>query len=72
VAQVSAATGLGGRSRRLGDPSERARKAVTARIHDVIGRIADIHPALGAHLRATVTTGLYCAYSPPTPTTWQN
>ena len=43
----------GGRARRLGDQDERARKAVTARIRDVIGRIERVHPPLGAHLRAT-------------------
>lgn len=54
-----------------GDQPERARKAVTARIRDVIGRIERVHPQLGAHLRATVTTGTRCGYSPPTPTSWR-
>src|SRR5206468_8941254 len=36
VSEVTAATGLAGRARRLGDQDERARKAVTARIRDVI------------------------------------
>jgi AAA ATPase domain len=67
VEELAAATGLGGRSRRLGDQSERARKAVTARIRDVITRIERVHPALGAHLRASVTTGTFCAYSPASP-----
>jgi hypothetical protein len=67
---LAAATGLGGRARRLGDESERARKTVTARIRDVIARIERVHPALGAHLRASITTGTACAYSPPSPTSW--
>jgi len=71
VSEVTAATGLAGRARRLGDQDERARKAVTARIRDVIGRIERVHPPLGAHLRASVTTGTRCCYSPPTPATWQ-
>jgi hypothetical protein len=71
VAELAAATGLGGRSRRLGDQSERARKTVTARIRDVIDRIERLHPALGAHLRASVTTGTFCSYSPPAPTAWE-
>ncbi len=71
VAEVARAVGLGGRARRLGDESERARKAVTARIRDAIGRIEQVHPQLGAHLRASVTTGTYCVYSPATPTSWQ-
>ena len=32
LAELAAATGLGGRARRLGDQSERARKAVSGRI----------------------------------------
>jgi hypothetical protein len=71
VAELAAAAGLGGRARRLGDQSERARKAVTARIRDVLDRIERVHPALGAHLRASVTTGTYCGYPPPTPTAWE-
>jgi hypothetical protein len=71
VSEVASATGLAGRGRRLGDQPERARKAVTARIRDVITRIERVHPQLSAHLRATVTTGTRCSYSPPTPASWQ-
>ena len=71
VDELAAATGLGGRSRRLGDQSERARKAVTARIRDAIARIERVHPALGAHLRSSVTTGSLCAYSPADPVDWE-
>jgi hypothetical protein len=48
LAELSAAAGLGGRPQRLGDQSERARKAVTAGIRDVIGRLEAEHPALRA------------------------
>jgi hypothetical protein len=71
VAELAAAAGLGGRTRRLGDQSERARKAVTARIRDSIDRIGRVHPALGEHLSASVTTGTWCAYSPPAPVRWR-
>jgi tetratricopeptide (TPR) repeat protein len=71
VRELAAATGLGGRSRRLGDPSERARKAVTARIRDAIARIDARHPALGAHLEESIVTGTLCSYTPSTPTAWQ-
>jgi hypothetical protein len=71
VDELAAATGLGGRSRRLGDQSERARKAVTARIRDAIDRIERAHPGLGAHLRYSVTTGGRCAYSPAAPVDWE-
>ena len=68
--ELSAAAGLTGRTRLLGDQGERARKTVTARIRDVISRIERVHPALGSHLRATITTGTFCTYSPPAPVTW--
>ena len=68
--ELSAAAGLAGRTRLLGDQGERARKTVTARIRDVIARIDRVHPALGSHLRATITTGTSCTYSPPAPVTW--
>ena len=71
VAELAAAAGLGGRARRLGDQSERTRRTVTARIRDVIGRVERLHPALGAHLRASVTTGTFCSYSLPAPTAWE-
>jgi hypothetical protein len=64
IRELTAAAGLGGRSRRLGDRTERARKTVTARIRDALRRIERVHPALGEHLRATVTTGTSCAYTP--------
>jgi hypothetical protein len=68
--ELSAAAGLTGRPRLLGDQGERARKTVTARIRDVISRIDRVHPALGSHLRATITTGTSCTYSPTAPVTW--
>ena len=57
VAELSAAVGLGGRIRRSGDSTERARKAVAGRIKQAIDRIAGEAPALGRHLRNSVKTG---------------
>jgi hypothetical protein len=71
LSALAGAIGLGGRTRKLGDQSERARKAVTARIRDVIARIQTVHPALGQHLNGSITTGTHCAYSPATPVAWQ-
>lgn len=65
IAELSRAFGLGGRARRLGDEQERARKAVTARVRDAVGRIEAVHPSLGAHLRASVRTGAWCSYVTP-------
>ncbi|WP_433316900.1 AAA family ATPase [Micromonospora chersina] len=69
--QLRAAAGLAGRSRRLGDQAERARKAVTARIQDTLRRIDERHPVLGAHLRESVTTGGTCRYLPADPVPWR-
>ncbi|MGD9530690.1 MAG: hypothetical protein AB7V44_28435, partial [Pseudonocardia sp.] len=71
VRELTAAVGLGGRPRRLGDETERARKTVTARIRDALGRIDHEHPALAAHLRASVRTGTSCRYDPPEPVRWR-
>jgi len=67
---LSAATGLSGRSRRLGEGSERARKAVTMRIKDALRRIDGCHPTLGWHLREAISTGTVCAYRPTEPVRW--
>ncbi|MFD3522580.1 ATP-binding protein [Streptomyces sp. NPDC058653] len=62
--ELRTAAGLGGRTRRLGDEAERARKTVTARIRDTLRRLDALHPELAAHLRRSVTTGSTCAYRP--------
>jgi len=69
--QLAAAAGLGGRARRLGDQSERARKTVTARIRHVLDRLDSRHPAMARHIRASITTGTFCSYSPSSPTSWE-
>jgi len=69
--QLVSDTGLGGRSRKLNDPAERARKAVAARIRDAIRGIAKVHPELGAHLDRSVATGLRCVYQPAEATHWR-
>ncbi|MDQ2586546.1 ATP-binding protein [Saccharothrix yanglingensis] len=61
--ELRAAAGLAGRTRRLGDDAERARKAVTARIRDTLRKLDARHPELAAHLRETVSTGATCVYS---------
>ncbi|HET6531051.1 MAG TPA: ATPase, partial [Actinoplanes sp.] len=71
VAELTAATGLAHRSRRLGDDTERARKTVTARIRYAIGRIRRVHPALAEHLDRSVHTGVECAYQPDAPPAWR-
>jgi hypothetical protein len=70
IDELRRATGLGGRSRRLGDRAERARKAVLERIRDTLRRLDRAHPELAEHLRASVSTGASCRYQPPTSTAW--
>jgi AAA ATPase domain len=70
IGELARATGLGGRRRRLGDATERARTTVTARIRDAIGRIERAHPELGRHLRASIVTGARCAYRPAETVRW--
>ena len=70
IGELAHATGLGGRSRRLGDVTERARSTVTARIRDAIGRIERVHPELGRHLRASIVTGSRCSYRPAQTVRW--
>ncbi|WP_432075864.1 AAA family ATPase [Streptomyces wuyuanensis] len=69
--ELRSAAGLGGRTRRLGDEAERARKAVTARIRDTLRKLGPLHPELAAHLRASVSTGSACGYRPEQPVRWR-
>lgn len=71
LAELRRAVGLGGRTRRLGDAGERARKNVTARIKDTLRRLDGLHPELAAHLRATVSTGTACCYTPDREIRWR-
>ena len=64
VRELASAVGLGGRDRRVGSASERARSAVTRAIRQAMTRIVAHNPALGQHLDRVVRTGTYCAYLP--------
>jgi tetratricopeptide (TPR) repeat protein len=70
VEHLSAALGLGGRSRRQGSTTERARSAVTQRIRSTVHRLGAVHPTLGRHLQVSVVTGTYCVYRPERPVNW--
>jgi tetratricopeptide (TPR) repeat protein len=65
------AFGLGGRPRRLGDPVERARKAVYNRLRAVTSVLAREHPPLARHLERSVRTGTFCCYQPERPLAWR-
>ena len=71
VAELTRSIGRGGRPRRLGDDTEKARKTVTARIHRALRLLDAHHPALAAHLRQAVHTGTTCRYEPAHPIVWE-
>ena len=70
VDELTAALGLGGRSRRGAGAAERARSTVTQRIRATIRRLDDVHPRLARHLDASIHTGTYCSYAPEEPVDW--
>jgi hypothetical protein len=63
--ELAKATGLGGRSRSLPSPGERARVAVTKAIKVAIDKVRENSPSLAAHLGASIRTGRVCSYHPP-------
>jgi len=70
LAEMRKATGLGGRSRKMGDTAERARSTVTWRIRHAIKKLESVHPTLARHLGNSVKTGVFCSYSPERDTRW--
>lgn len=64
LSELRQATGLGGRIRRAPAESERARVNVTRTLRSALDRISAVAPRAGAHLRASVRTGLECRYDP--------
>jgi AAA ATPase domain len=72
LTQLKNATGLSRRPRQLGaTASERARKAVSARIRDAIRRLEPSAPQLAAHLDRAVITGTWCRYRSQGALSWQ-
>ncbi len=61
---LTGAFGLGGRARKLGSSTERARVNAQRRIRDALGRIEKLEPALGRYLNRSVRTGTFCAFDP--------
>jgi tetratricopeptide (TPR) repeat protein len=74
VRELTRAFGLGGRSRRAGSASERARAGVTRAVRQSIARIGEHHRGLGEHLSRSIHTGTYCAYlpDPHAPGRWES
>ncbi len=70
--ELAAAVGLGGRVRKAGSASERARLNVTRAIRSAIERIGAHHRPLARYLSTTISTGTTCAYETEfrTPVPW--
>lgn len=64
LAEVAAATGLGGRARRVGGSAERARVTVRKAIASAVDTITTADPVVGRHLASHVRTGFACSYEP--------
>ena len=62
--ELSAAMGLGGRDRKPGSQSERARVNITRAVRAAVARVREFSPGLASHLDATIHTGTFCCYSP--------
>jgi hypothetical protein len=54
----------------LSGPAETARKAVTKVLRTQIGKLLEVHPALGRHLRESVRMGTTCVYAPQPAVEW--
>lgn len=67
---LARASGLRGKSRKLNDPAERSRSAVTWRIRSGIKKIEAAHPTLAKHLGNSVRTGVFCSYVPEKAASW--
>lgn len=62
--ELAGAVGLGGRDRRTGSDTERARVNATRALRSALDRIADNDPELGRRLGRAVRTGTFCVYDP--------
>lgn len=73
LAEVSAATGLGGRLRTSGSGAERARVTVRKAIATALDTIHSADPVVARHLTLHVRTGLRCSYQPDpdVPVEWR-
>ncbi len=62
--ELARAVGLGGRDRRAGSVSERARLNATRAIRSAIERITEKNAVIGELLGRTIKTGTFCSYNP--------
>jgi len=70
VAELARATGLGGKPRRTGSPSEKARVNVTRTIRHAITYLSTALPPLAQHLDESLVMGVTCCYEPQANIAW--
>ena len=70
VDHLSSSLGLKGKVRKVNDPLDKTRSAVTWRIRNAIQKIEKVHPMLAKHLSTAIKTGIFNSYSPEKPVKW--
>lgn len=70
AAELANTYGTARHARARNEDAEKARKAVTNRIHDALTKLQNAHPLLWRHLFAAIKTGTFCSYQPAQPTRW--
>jgi len=68
--ELATAYGLGGRARRLADPGEKARKAISKATGRALAHIRENDKNLWRHLQNTLSRGSFPAYKPHPPVNW--
>ena len=71
IDHLAKAVGIGGKSRRLAAPAERARSAVTWRIRNAIKKIEAADQSIGRHFKNSIRTGTFCSYEPEGSVSWE-
>ena len=70
AAELASGYGFRAHARSSSGTAEKARKAVTNRLRDAMGKLQYVHPALWQHLVTSLRTGTFCSYQPSHPTPW--
>jgi len=60
-----------GKTRKLGDPVEKARKRIRERILLALEKMRDVHPQAAGHLDKWIKFGRNCSYACPSPPEWK-
>lgn len=64
IRELARAFGVGGRARRAGSATERARLNVTRALRTAVTRVQEVVPGAGDVLDRSLRTGIYCSFEP--------